>query len=365
MRYYSASIEVLKRKAKELSRLTDNLPLHQCHQVIAEALGFKDWHELEQVCEQRNPPSVLDDDVATEESEARMMWQIETFSRSIPVRWADAEHLWAALSLTASQHLKKHRLDRNLSPWGLIQEEEDAYPEVRRVSTASHGGYQLSEKRQKQIPAFLRTANGWYEEDSEWCRFLCVLPDIPPSIRVKAKELLKQYYPDLYEFLTGVPTPTTWRPSLADMRRYGQAKPTSLFPIAVWSIDILWNHSWGRSNTPKPYYEVVSMISGSDLVKAIDNTGDLRNTTIVWKAAPSVHVDMTDWLKVSDDLTSAVSIEPILKSPCKFEAFSDDALVSIISAGADKLIVDRQKLHEIAALVATKQQLTDPLSKVQ
>lgn len=53
------------------------------------------------------------------------------------------------------------------SKWGLVQEAIQRAPGIAIISTASHGGIKLSRERNAVIPAPLRTADGWYEEDAE------------------------------------------------------------------------------------------------------------------------------------------------------------------------------------------------------
>lgn len=60
------------------------------------------------------------------------------------------------------------------TPWGQAQDIEDIAIGIRSVSTASHGGIQLSKDRQAQLPAHAGDRNfnkglTWWEEDCDWC----------------------------------------------------------------------------------------------------------------------------------------------------------------------------------------------------
>jgi hypothetical protein len=52
------------------------------------------------------------------------------------------------------------------TPWGPSQSIKEVAPGIHFVSTASHGGLQLSEERQHQMPEGLQEE--WFEEDCQW-----------------------------------------------------------------------------------------------------------------------------------------------------------------------------------------------------
>ena len=64
---------------------------------------------------------------------------------------------WGSVDLPEGSHSK----------WGLVQEEIQRAPGIATTTTASHGGIKLSPEPNAAIPAPLRTADGWYEEDAE------------------------------------------------------------------------------------------------------------------------------------------------------------------------------------------------------
>src|SRR3546814_13103769 len=57
------------------------------------------------------------------------------------------------------------------TPWGMAQSSEIYADGVVFHSTASHGGIKLDRARNAAMPAMLRVASGWYEEDCEWSKF--------------------------------------------------------------------------------------------------------------------------------------------------------------------------------------------------
>lgn len=54
------------------------------------------------------------------------------------------------------------------TPWGKADQVHELAPGIFVVSTPSHGGIKVSPKMNKQIPEYMRTKGGWYEEDCEW-----------------------------------------------------------------------------------------------------------------------------------------------------------------------------------------------------
>jgi hypothetical protein len=54
------------------------------------------------------------------------------------------------------------------TPWGPADIVEDIAPGIDRAVTPGHGGYKLSEERNREVAAEWRDSSAWYEEDSEW-----------------------------------------------------------------------------------------------------------------------------------------------------------------------------------------------------
>ncbi len=93
------------------------------------------------------------------------------------------------------------------TPWGMSQQSVKIATGIMSYSTASHGGVHLSKKRNALVPDYMRSDNGWYEEDCEHA-IPCVVftdeykkyyADLDIDIISVAKDTLLSYYPDEYE----------------------------------------------------------------------------------------------------------------------------------------------------------------------
>lgn len=85
------------------------------------------------------------------------------------------------------------------SPWGKVQSITNFIDGMVFVSTASHGGIKLSRQLNAKIPAYMRRAGGWYEEDIDWCIPFIIFND----------ELLAQ---GKSEYAQAVKTMLSWLP---------------------------------------------------------------------------------------------------------------------------------------------------------
>ena len=87
------------------------------------------------------------------------------------------------------------------TPWGTAQTSEKACRGINFYSTASHGGYKVSDKLNLEIPEVFRRADGWYEEDCDWSIvwvFLSAHFDkeyFKPETFLQADKTLKQWFP--------------------------------------------------------------------------------------------------------------------------------------------------------------------------
>lgn len=80
------------------------------------------------------------------------------------------------------------------TPWGVSQSVDPIAPGIDRVSTASHGGFRLSQERLDAMPATLRTFGpwagaGWYEEDCDWAVVALAFPGAftPADVRAAVR----------------------------------------------------------------------------------------------------------------------------------------------------------------------------------
>jgi len=90
------------------------------------------------------------------------------------------------------------------SPWGNPQTTITYGPGIWEVTTAGHGGIQLSEQRNASVPWYMRSRNGWYEEDQEACIPMIVFPDEfrfkeKPERKEWAENCFRNNFPDFYE----------------------------------------------------------------------------------------------------------------------------------------------------------------------
>ncbi len=92
------------------------------------------------------------------------------------------------------------------SPWGAVQNSEHLGSGIYSVSTSSHGGIFVPPELNRQIPAYLRNADGFYEEDSDWAIPALAFPQVEWFAKNQdgAKNTLKKWRPNEYEKFFGV-----------------------------------------------------------------------------------------------------------------------------------------------------------------
>lgn len=121
------------------------------------------------------------------------------------------EAAFRAKVLKQAEHAKELRAlnrrelhSREATPWGASQG-ATAYAEgVVFHSTASHGGFHLSEERNTLVDHRLRRHNGWYEEDAEWAIVALTFPNLFTSLeRRSADQTVKDTWPDAWEAIKG------------------------------------------------------------------------------------------------------------------------------------------------------------------
>ncbi|MEP9403819.1 DUF7007 domain-containing protein [Sphingomonas silueang] len=97
------------------------------------------------------------------------------------------------------------------SPWGPLQTADQRLPGIWHVTTASHGGFLLSDERQSAMPALLRRDDAASEEDVDWTR---VMLAFEPEWRATrdplrdlelplAHDIARNWLPDAYGAFTG------------------------------------------------------------------------------------------------------------------------------------------------------------------
>lgn len=101
------------------------------------------------------------------------------------------------------------------SPWGPLQTATQRLPGIWHVTTASHGGFLLSDERQAAVPGVLRRDDGAYEEAVDWTR---VMLAFEPEWRASrdplldlelplAHDIARNWLPQAYAAFTGNAVP--------------------------------------------------------------------------------------------------------------------------------------------------------------
>lgn len=82
------------------------------------------------------------------------------------------------------------------TPWGVSLTAEELLPGVTFVQTPSHGGYHLNAAVNARIPAVVRRADGWYEQDVQGALCARFVP-LPGADQVAARVMIRQAFPHL------------------------------------------------------------------------------------------------------------------------------------------------------------------------
>lgn len=91
------------------------------------------------------------------------------------------------------------------TPWGKADNKEFITRGINFYSTASHGGYKVSDKLNLKIHEAFRNTNGWYEEDCEWAKVVVSFSlYFDKDLLVSAHKTLRNYFPDDYEVVYNV-----------------------------------------------------------------------------------------------------------------------------------------------------------------
>jgi len=109
------------------------------------------------------------------------------------------------------------------SPWGQVDQAEEAAPGIWSVCTPGHGGYLISTERRLAMPAHLKEVYTYaggnaFEEDCDWCIVALAYPDaFPPAAQEHARRML-------YTFDHEPRDEHERRPYYVSMRRAAQAE---------------------------------------------------------------------------------------------------------------------------------------------
>ena len=110
-----------------------------------------------------------------------------------------------ALHLRQRQALRRvETIARISTPWGKSQTATIYASGIVFHSTAGHGGFKLDRARNQAMPAALRIAGGWYEEDGAWARVAAAYPDLfTYREQASADRILRDWCPDGWEAVHG------------------------------------------------------------------------------------------------------------------------------------------------------------------
>lgn len=90
-----------------------------------------------------------------------------------------------------------------VTPWGMSDHVTRYARGINFYDTPSHGGYKVSAKLNASMPEPLRNADGWYEEDCEWCKVVLAFPQYFPFKDWAAEKTLRNWFPDKWEAFYG------------------------------------------------------------------------------------------------------------------------------------------------------------------
>ena len=86
------------------------------------------------------------------------------------------------------------------TPWGPAQTVKKYCTGINLYSTAGHGGFKVSTKKNLQVHPALRIQDGWYEEDCDFGRVVLAFPELFSQEWIQqAHSMMKNYNPDQYQ----------------------------------------------------------------------------------------------------------------------------------------------------------------------
>lgn len=122
------------------------------------------------------------------------------------------------------------------TPWGPAQTRYKYTDQVSFYSCAGHGGYKVNKADNARIPAPLRNADGWYEEDCESAivhYFLLADFNTENYGREDFANVVRNYWPDEWTAATGEPL-TPEQSSELRKRKFAADNADNWVAIAAW-----------------------------------------------------------------------------------------------------------------------------------
>jgi len=142
------------------------------------------------------------------------------------------------------------------TPWGMSDGQTTLASGIISYSTPGHGGIHLDDEHNKKMPAAMRNADGWYEEDCEWAKVALIFPEaFKPDAILAAKETLKNWLPHEYEKVTGIKL----NPAESRALRQEAWQESHKYHLQVVSASGYWE---GRNNVPKDMVWVTACQGG-------------------------------------------------------------------------------------------------------
>lgn len=175
---------------QDLSATEEEPSMLQVRELFAKSLAWDSWASLNKVLCQPHEAVYLDDHPDMLNDVALRM------SQEIGYDYAHGMVYNILLSAGIGYSPAKRReLFEIATPWGPIQESNVIAEGITEVSTASHGGYVLSEERQNEMPAHLSNGTPYYEED---CEFALVQLAFPAYFKEDLKYALSSMVIGIY-----------------------------------------------------------------------------------------------------------------------------------------------------------------------
>ncbi len=90
------------------------------------------------------------------------------------------------------------------TPWGAPQSRHIVAEGIAFYSTASHGGYWVSDARLAEMPAMLRgltwadNGKNWFEEDCAACAVALAFPSVFTAEQTSAQQFLLSWKPEVF-----------------------------------------------------------------------------------------------------------------------------------------------------------------------
>lgn len=149
-----------------------------------------------------------------------------------------------------------------MTPWGPSQSIKEVAPGIVWVDTAGHGGFKVDDDLNGQIPGYMRSPDGFYEEDVEWAR---VVVSFPGSFSAKdlaeARRTIMSWEPKIFERRFGIDIP----------KGQSYKKDEAIF-LERHADDLIVRSAWGdwAEGVPKGMVGVYATTGGRGLGPGVE-----------------------------------------------------------------------------------------------